>query len=78
MNDDDEAMNDDTSASAESAIGNKSKKGIIHSLLFGLIPGNVPPELIGLTTVEISMIASHGFKRAWKSILRKQNAKNVS
>ena len=47
----------DTSASAESAIGNKSKKGIIHSLLFGLIPGNAPPELIGLTTVEISMIA---------------------
>ena len=56
MNDDD-AMYDDTSASADSAIGNKSKKGIIHSLLFGLIPGNAPPELIGLTTVEISMIA---------------------
>ena len=57
VNDDDEAMYDDTSASSESTIGNKSKKGIIHSLLFGLIPGNVPPELIGLTTVEISMIA---------------------
>ena len=54
---DDDAMYDDTSASAESAIENKSKKGIIHSLLFGLIPGNAPPELIGLTTVEISMIA---------------------
>ena len=47
----------ESDSESETAGVNKSKKGIVHSLLFGLIPGAVPPELIGLTSVEISMIA---------------------
>lgn len=38
-------------------VGVKSKKGINCALIYGLIPGAVPVELLGLTSVELSMIA---------------------
>ena len=33
----------ESDSESETAGVNKSKKGIVHSLLFGLIPGTVPP-----------------------------------